>query len=789
MLDYAIEARGFSSGKTSADLDSDRSLHLALTRLIEIIGEAANRVSTPTRARYPEIEWGSIVGMRHRLIPGYGKVDNRVLWDVVQLDLPPLIMSLRAILDRESSTLRPPLTLIEKLATRFAVGPDGGPLPVGSVVRSGDFITIRPKHVMTHDNTGAVMPKFKSLFEHTRHGVPGHPKVHDPRQPVFAIDHDIQNVTPENLGKYAKIEQFAREHGIDFYPAGTGISHQVMVEQGYVVPGSMVVGSDSHSNLYGALACLGTPVVRTDAASIWATGVTWWQVPPVARVTLTGRLQPGVVGKDVIVALCGLFNHDEVLNHAVEFSSGGAGFQPARDGIACLTMDQRMSIANMTTEWGALAGVFPFDEVCRDYLYARADYFAQGMRPGTRRERSLGIFSRADVDRWWASRREWAADEDAPYAIELELDLSTIVPSVSGPNDVKTMHSLPEIEARHVQIHKAWLMSCVNARLEDIAVAAGIVKGKRVAPGVEFYLAAASADVQRLATEQGHWQSLLDAGAIELPPGCGTCIGLGRGTIKAGEVGISATNRNFEGRMGDRKGEVYLGSPAVVAASAVAGYICAPTRYKESRASTTIRRPASKTQDPRSNTASVIDGFPATVRGRLWFMDRDNLNTDGIYAGKHTYNDALTREEMAAVIFENYDPDFRAKARPGDVIVSGMNFGTGSSREQAATALKYFGIPCLIAASFSETYKRNAFNNGFVCFECLDLVAFLRASEPNAPAGGKSRLIGEVEIDYQRSILRAGGRAFSFPALSPVAQELVVAGGAEEVIRRRLAAR
>jgi homoaconitate hydratase len=438
-------------------------------------------------------------------------------------------------------------------------------------------------------------------------------------------------------------------------------------------------------------------------------------------------------------------------------------------------MDQRMSISNMTTEWGALAGVFPFDEVCRDYVHARADYFAAGKRPGVRREGSLGGYTRGDVDGWWASRGEWAADAGAAYAVELELDLSSIVPYVSGPNDVKTMHALPEIEARRVPINKAWLMSCVNARLEDIAVAAGVVRGKQVAPGVEFYLAAASADVQKTAMERGHWSALLDAGAIELPPGCGTCIGLGRGTIKAGEIGISATNRNFEGRMGDRKGEVYLGSPAVVAASAVAGYICSPTKFGAASARFEIKNSGKrKAESGHSEKAvEVIAGFPKSVRGRAWFMDRDNL----------------TPTEMASFIFENYDPDFRARARSGDVIIGGLNFGTGSSREQAATALKFFGVPCVIAASFSETYKRNAFNNGFVCFECPELIASLRA-EPQGPAPGqsaeKSRLIGEIEIDYQRSVVRAGGKEFAFPPLSPVAQELVVAGGAEEVVKKRL---
>jgi homoaconitate hydratase len=309
---------------------------------------------------------------------------------------------------------------------------------------------------------------------------------------------------------------------------------------------------------------------------------------------------------------------------------------------------------------------------------------------------------------------------------------------------------------------------------------------------VEFYLAAASAETQARAEADGSWGALLEAGAIPLPPGCGTCIGLGAGTIKAGEVGISATNRNFEGRMGDRKGLVYLGSPAVVAASAVAGYICSPTRYED----VAVRASEGSTHRVQSSdgaaaAVSVIEGFPAVVKGRAWFLDRDNLNTDGIYAGKHTYNDAMTPEQMSAVIFENYDPDLRARMRPGDVVIGGLNFGTGSSREQAATALKYFGIPCVIAASFSETYKRNAFNNGFVCFECPEVVQSLRApsASPGDGAAGatKSRLVGDIEIDYQKSLLTLNGKRFAFPALSPVAQDLVVAGGAENVIKRRLA--
>ncbi len=654
------------------------------------------------------------------------------------------------------------LTLVEKIAARHADG-----LAPGAVVHSGNFISIRPRHVMTHDNTGAVIPKFKQI---------GATRIADPAQPVFAIDHDIQNVTPENLGKYAKIQAFAREHGVDYYPPGTGISHQVMVEQGYVVPGALVVGSDSHSNLYGAVAALGTPVVRTDAASIWATGVTWWQVPPVAKVLLRGKLADGVTGKDVIIALCGVFNHDEVLNHAVEFLG---------DGIAALSMDARMTIANMTTEWGALAGIFPFDETTVAYLNSRVPALASDRRPGTRGATSRSGYTTAQVEQWWTDRANLSADAGASYAIELELDLATVVPHVSGPNEVKTMVSLPDMEAKHVAIQKAYLLSCVNARVEDLRSAAAVVraKGGRVATGVEFYLAAASAEVQASAESSGDWKTLVDAGAIALPPGCGTCIGLGRGLVGKGETAISATNRNFKGRMGDADSQVYLASPAVVAASALAGFICAPQKFANRAAGTAIR--SSPASARPAGVVEIIAGFPASVRGRVLLLDKDNLNTDGIFAGKHTYNDNLTPEQMAAVTFENFDPKFNAIYSVGDIVVGGLNFGTGSSREQAATALKFKGIPCVIASSFSETYKRNAFNNGFVVFECPEFVAHLRATlKDRTPT-----TIGPaITIEYRTSTISADGRSFAFPPLSPAAQELIVAGGAENLVAARLRA-
>jgi homoaconitate hydratase len=216
----------------------------------------------------------------------------------------------------------------------------------------------------------------------------------------------------------------------------------------------------------------------------------------------------------------------------------------------------------------------------------------------------------------------------------------------------------------------------------------------------------------------------------------------------------------------------------------LAGFICAPKNFAERAAGTAVRRAQSKPTPPAS--VEIMAGFPPSVRGRVLFIDKDNLNTDGIYGSKHTYRDDMTPEQMAAVTFENYDPNFNALYQKGDVVVGGLNFGSGSSREQAATALKFKGIPCVIAASFSETYKRNAFNNGFVVFECPELVTHLRATlADRAPT-----TVGpEITIDYAKSVLTVDGKPFAFPPLSPAAQELIVAGGAENLVAARLRSR
>ncbi|MBU0529918.1 homoaconitase [bacterium] len=661
--------------------------------------------------------------------------------------------------------------LIEKIAQKYVVG-----LEPGQKVNSGDYITIQPSHILTHDNTGAVMGKFMAI---------GASKIANPRQPVFALDHNVQDKSEDNLKKYKGIEDFAKEMGVDFYPAGRGIGHQIMLEEGYAFPGEMAVASDSHSNMYGGIGCLGTPVVRTDAAGIWATGKTWWQIPPIVKIELKGKLSAGVTGKDVIITLAGHFNNDEVLNHALEFCG---------EGIKNLSIDDRLTIANMTTEWGALVGIFPIDDNTIAWLRSRVKILENRGLSGVpsdkdnrQNEKGLNISPRINNDRIAELINEnLVSDKGAFYSKIISVDLSTIHPHVAGPDNIKTKTNISEIEKRNIIINKAYLVSCVNSRVSDLTEAAKVLKGKKVAEGVEFYIAAASSEVQAESKKRGDWEILLESGAIELPPGCGPCIGLGVGLLKDGEVGISATNRNFKGRMGSRDAKAYLASPAIVAASAVAGKICGPKKYDLVDLNSSINISEKRRKD--NTTIKLLKGFPKQITGEAIYCPQDNLNTDGIFPGKYTYIDNFTPKQQSEVVMENYDPDFGNIAQKGDILVSGFNFGTGSSREQAATALKYKGIQIVIAGSFSQTYKRNAINNGFVVIEAPELINDLKKQyEEEINANVLSiRTSMELTVDFDKSFISTGQKIYDIDPIGSAVQELVIEEGLENWVKNRL---
>ncbi|GES63375.1 homoaconitase LysF [Aspergillus terreus] len=710
-----------------------------------------------------------------------------------------------------------PQTLTEKIVQKYAVG-----LPQGKFVQAGDYVTISPHRCMTHDNSWPVALKFMSI---------GATKLHNPDQIVMTLDHDVQNKSEKNLQKYRQIEEFAKHHGVEFYPAGRGIGHQIMVEEGFAWPGTLVVASDSHSNMYGGIGCLGTPVVRTDAASLWSTSQTWWQIPPVAKITLTGVLPAGVTGKDIIVALCGLFDKDNVLNHALEFTG-------SEETMWSLSVDNRLTIANMTIEWGALSGLFPIDNTLKGWLRGKATTAAMGLADGPFKSLAAKHFTHEALEELFAN--PLAADKGAKYAKEYFLDLSTLSPYVAGPNSVKVATPLKELEAQNIKVDKAYLLSCTNSRASDIAAAARVFReaaekngGKvpKIADGVKFYLAAASLPEQAAAEGAGDWQILMEAGATPLPAGCGTCIGLGEGLLEPNEVGISASNRNFKGRMGSVEAKAYLGSPEVVAASALNGKLSGPGWYQtpegwngvvygegdgireEDRMLTAEqalekvigqldelvmdgeKRFAPEESTPSTEAATELyPGFPERVSGEIVFCDADNVNTDGIYPGAYTYQDNVSEEKMAEVCMSNYDSKFSTIAKEGDILVSGFNFGCGSSREQAATAILAKKIPLVVSGSFGNIFSRNSINNALMGLEVPRLISRLRETFGGDAKVPTRRTGWTLTWDVRKSQIEVqegeNGPKWTQKVgeLPPNVQEIIAKGGLEKWVKSAIGA-
>ncbi|KAI9764467.1 MAG: mitochondrial Homoaconitase [Geoglossum umbratile] len=564
--------------------------------------------------------------------------------------------------------------------------------------------------------------------------------------------------------------------------------------------------------MYGGMGVGAFAVVRTDAASIWATGKSWFQVPPVVQLNLTGTLPPGVTGKDVIVALCGLFKSD-VLNHAVEVKG-------SEETLASISVDNRLTISNMSTEWSAISAMFPIDRTLERWLRYKATEAAM-FEDRTTRER----ITHEKIDELYADPVQ--ADPGAYYAKQLYLNLSTLSPYVSGPNSVKLSTPLSEIAPKKIKVDRAYIISCTNSRASDIAAAAKVFQdaakansGKipKIAEGVKLYIAAASVREQEIAEDS--WQTLLEAGSIPLPPSCGPCIGLGKGLLEDGEVGISASNRNFKGRMGSRNAQAYLASPEVVAASALSGVISGTGVYKapanyfgvdfgygtgspvtteselgnvlEQLESLIDRVESSAVDDTSKAITKILPGFPEMISGEIVFCNADNLDTDNIYPGKYTYQDDITEEGMANICMSNYDPDFGLVAKPNDILVSGFNFGCGSSREQAATAILAKKIPLVVAGSFGNTFSRNSINNALLCLEVPRLIERLRATFTSLDKLPTRRTGWTLTWDVARSVVKVqegkNGDCWE-EKVGEVAenlQEIVAKGGLENWVKHEI---
>ncbi len=405
-------------------------------------------------------------------------------------------------------------------------------LKAGKQVGTGDVVTVSPDFILTHDNSAAIIKEFQKL---------GISKVLCPQKIVIVLDH----VVPASAEKYAQnhksIREFVSAQGIShFYDVHNGVCHQVFVEEGFAVPGALILGADSHTTSYGAFGAFSAGIGRSEAASVWATGKIWLRIPETIKIVLSGLLPRGVFAKDIILKIIGDEGADRANYKAVEF---------AGEGSRGLSLASRLVLANMSAEMGAKNGYFPPDDKIFDFLKDRA------------RESYRPLYS----------------DPDARYESILEFDLSTLEPQVACPHTVDNVKPVTEVVGK--SFHQAVIGTCTNGRYEDLKVVADILRGKCIASSVRVLVIPASRTEYLKALHDGILEALVQAGCIILNPGCGPCLGAHQGILAPGEVALSTANRNFRGRMGSRDSEIYLASPATVAASVIKGEIMDPRGF------------------------------------------------------------------------------------------------------------------------------------------------------------------------------------------------------------------
>lgn len=395
-------------------------------------------------------------------------------------------------------------------------------------VEAGQLINAKLDIVLGNDITTPVaVNEFKKA---------GFENVFDKDHIAIVLDHFVPNKDIKAAEQSKQCREFACEHCVShFYDVGKmGIEHALLPEQGVVTAGDCIIGADSHTCTYGALGAFSTGVGSTDMAAGMATGMAWFKVPSAIKFELAGKLPENCSGKDVILTIIGMIGVDGALYKSMEFTG---------EGVKNLSMDDRLCICNMAIEAGAKNGIFPVDECTLKYLDGRS-------------ERKPVVFE---------------ADEDAVYEKTIEIDLSKIVPTVSCPHLPENTHSA--FELHNIKIDQVVIGSCTNGRMEDMEAAYKVLNGKKIADGVRCIIIPATMQIMRECVERGYVTAFIDAGAVVSTPTCGPCLGGYMGILAEGERCISTTNRNFVGRMGHVKSEVYLASPYTAAASALTGYI------------------------------------------------------------------------------------------------------------------------------------------------------------------------------------------------------------------------
>ncbi|RLI62296.1 MAG: 3-isopropylmalate dehydratase large subunit [Candidatus Asgardarchaeum californiense] len=416
------------------------------------------------------------------------------------------------------------MTFAEKILAKYSDEKDVVP---------GQIVTVKPDHLLTHDNTAAIIQKIQPELK--KYGI------YDKSLSIIVLDHVVPAASEKTATNHKNIREFVQKYGIKhFFDAGHGICHQIVVEKGFALPGKLLLGSDSHTCSYGAVGAFSSGIDRTEAASLMLIGETWLKIPNSIKMTLRGRLQPGVSAKDVILHIIGDISASGANYCSVEFHGD----------INEFSIEERFTIANMGVEMGAKNVFFPVDDNTTKYLD------------------SIGV-----------SKSQYEAiypDDDASYYKELENDISDIIPVVAAPHSVDNVKKIHEVEG--LEIQQCFIGTCTNGRLSDFKVAAKILKGKKVHPNVRLLILPASRQVYLEMLKEGIVDILVKAGGILLPTGCGPCLGAHQGVLAPGERCLSTANRNFKGRMGCKEAEIYLASPATVAASAIYGKITDPRK-------------------------------------------------------------------------------------------------------------------------------------------------------------------------------------------------------------------
>ncbi len=493
--------------------------------------------------------------------------------------------------------------------------------------------------------------------------------VADPSRTFFTFDCNPTGSDQKYAANQHYCRFFARENNIRVYDIDAGIGTHIAIDHGLAWPGSTLVSTDSHANILGSIGAFGQGMGDQDIAAAWAKGSLWFKVPSSVKLVFNGELSKNVSAKDFALNLLNIFGANKLLGYSVEFYG---------DAIDKLTMDQRITIASMATEMGSIIFLFPPNEDVYKFCEEKT---------GRKIER---------ID----------ADADAQYDEVKEIDVAGFVPMLARPG--KPHDNAGVSTELGKKIDSAFIGSCTNGRLEDLRIAAGILKGRKIAPGVVLKVVPSTDIIWMQAMEEGLIKIFKDAGAIVSNAGCAGCAAGQVGQNGPGEVTLSTGNRNFEGKQG--KGFVYLASPAIVAASAVAGVITTPDNI-----------PAEATLFVKPLTSSftmalkkeVQDDKPLTVEGRVWVILKDDIDTDMIFHNRYlTITDI---KEMGQYAFDNLKgyEDFAKKAQPNDIVITGKNFGAGSSRQQAVDCFAALGISCILAESYGAIYERNAINAAF----------------------------------------------------------------------------